>query len=116
VSARAGEAQAASLPSERTADHLFLSRRRGRRELLEPLTDSGIYKVVVEAAALARIDKRVYPHLLRHSWMTEMLRNGMGPIQLSLVAGASPEVIAQCYTHLTKDDAYDAMVRVLSGR
>ncbi len=44
-----------------------------------------------------------------------MLRDGMTSIQLSITAGASPEVIAQCYTHLTKDDAYDAMVRVLSG-
>ena len=102
-------------PEGRTVDRLFLSRRRGRSELLEPLTDSGIYKVVVEAATLARIHKRVYPHLLRHSWMTEMLRNGMSPIQLSIIAGASPDVIAACYTHLTKDDAYSAMLRVLSG-
>jgi hypothetical protein len=47
--------------------------------------------------------------------MTEMLRNGMNPIQLSIIAGASPEVIAQCYTHRTKDDAYDAMMRVLAA-
>jgi hypothetical protein len=47
--------------------------------------------------------------------MTEMLRNGMSPIQLSLIAGASPEVIANCYTHLTKDDAYSAMLRVLTN-
>ena len=82
--------------------------------MYEPLTDSGIYKVVVDAADLAHIDKNVHPHLLRHSWMTEMLRNGMSPIQLSLIAGASPEVIASCYTHLTKDDAYSAMLRVLT--
>jgi site-specific recombinase XerD len=82
--------------------------------MYEPLTDSGTYKVVVDAADLAHIDKNVHPHLLRHSWMTEMLRNGMSPIQLSLIAGASPEVIASCYTHLTKDDAYSAMLRVLT--
>jgi site-specific recombinase XerD len=62
----------------------------------------------------ARVTKHVYPHLLRHSWMTEMLRNGMNPIQLSIIAGASPEVIAAHYTHLNKDDAYDAMIRALT--
>jgi len=29
----------------------------------------------------------VHPHLLRHSWMTEMLRRGMNPVQLSFIAG-----------------------------
>jgi hypothetical protein len=43
-----------------------------------------------------------------------MLRNGMGPIQLSLIAGASPEVIASCYAHLTKDDAHSVPLRVLT--
>jgi hypothetical protein len=37
--------------------------------------------------------------------MTEMLRSGMNPIQLSLIAEASPEVIAAHFTHLNKDDA-----------
>jgi len=62
----------------------------------------------------AGIQKRVYPHLLRHSWMTEMLRNGMNPIQLSIIAGASPEVIAECYAHLTRDDAYESTLRALT--
>jgi uncharacterized protein (DUF433 family) len=48
--------------------------------------------------------------------MTEMVRSGMSPIQLSLIAGASPEVITECYTHLTKDDAYEAMMRALAAR
>lgn len=48
--------------------------------------------------------------------MTEMLRHGMSPIQLSIIAGALMEVIAEHYTHLTKDDAYDAMLRVLGGQ
>ncbi len=75
----------------------------------------GVYQIVKDAVHRAGIVKRVYPHLLRHSWMTEMVRSGMHPIQLSLIAGASTEVITECYTHLTKDDAYEAMMRVLGG-
>jgi len=44
--------------------------------------------VVKDAATRAGIAKRVYPHLLRHSWMTEMVRSGISPIQLSVIAGA----------------------------
>ena len=101
-------------PDQRTSDHIFLASRCGSRGDYEPLTDGGVYQVVKDAAARARLTKRIYPHLLRHSWMTEMLRCGMNPIQLSVIAGASTEVIAQHYAHLTKDDAYDAMIRVIT--
>jgi uncharacterized protein (DUF433 family) len=47
--------------------------------------------------------------------MTEMLRGGMGPIQLSIIAGASVQVITEHYTHLTRDDAYEAMMKILAA-
>ncbi len=101
-------------PDERTADAMFLSLRLTAYGEYEPLTSGGVYQVVKDAVVKAKITKRVYPHLLRHSWMTEMLRRGMNPVQLSIIAGASPEVIASCYTHLTRDDAYEAMMRALA--
>ena len=101
-----------SRPDERDSDALFLSLRQRHGEYAR-LTNMGVYQVVKDAVRRARLNKRVYPHLLRHSWMTEMLRGGMNPIQLSIIAGASPEVISAHYTHLTKEDAYDAMLKVL---
>jgi integrase/recombinase XerD len=101
-------------PADRESDRLFLGHRR-RGGVYTALTDIGVYQVVKDAFRRARMTKPVYPHLLRHSWMTEMLRNGMNPFQLSIIAGASQEVIAQHYTHLTKDDAYEAMLRALSA-
>jgi site-specific recombinase XerD len=76
----------------------------------------GVYQVVKFCFRAARITKHVYPHILRHSWITEMLRQGMNPIQLSMIAGASPEVIAAHYAHLDKEDAYDAMIRAITVR
>jgi integrase/recombinase XerD len=102
-------------PDDRDSDAMFLGCRR-RVGIYTRLTDIGVYQVVKDAVHRARIGKPIYPHLLRHSWMTEMLRNGMNPIQLSIIAGASPDVIAQHYTHLNKDDAYDAMIRALTAR
>lgn len=104
------------LPTERSSDRIFVSLRRGPVGEYEPLNPNGVFQVVKDASRRAGLNKRVFPHLLRHSWMTDMLRSGMNPIQLSLIAGASQEVIAQHYTHLTKDDAYEAMIRVLTAQ
>lgn len=103
-------------PDDRRTDHLFVALRRGPAGEYEALTAGGVYQVVKDAVVRAGIKKRVYPHLLRHSWMTEMLRKGMNPVQLSFIAGASMEVIAQHYAHLTKDDAYEAMLTAIAPR
>ena len=79
----------ASRPVGRTSDAIFLSHRRRGLGDYDALTTGGAYQVVKEAVARAGISKRVFPHLLRHSWMTEMLRCGMNPIQLSFIAGAT---------------------------
>jgi site-specific recombinase XerD len=102
-------------PVERTADRVFLALRRNAAGEYDPLTSDGVYQMLQDAVRRSGIKKRVHPHLLRHSWMTEMLRHGMSPIQLSIIAGASVEVISDHYTHLSKGDAYEAMMRVLSG-
>ena len=104
----------AGLPRDRRSDRIFLSLRRGRAGGYEPLTDSGIKQLVNDSARRAGIGRTVHPHLIRHSWMTEMLRRGVNPLQLRVVAGASPEVIARHYEHLTEGDAYEAMVRALT--
>jgi len=45
-----------------------------------------------------------------------MLRQGMDPIQLSIIAGASLKVIMDHYEHLNQDDAYSAMTKALMAR
>ncbi len=39
----------------------------------------------------------------------------MNPVQLSIIASASLQVIMEHYTHLTKGDAYDAMLQAIAG-
>ena len=55
----------------------------------QPLTESGAGQVVRIAAQNAGITKRVYPHLLRHSYATQWLRNGGNVISLQRVLGHS---------------------------
>jgi len=107
------ERHISSLPADDPTGRLFLSLHRGPHGYYEPLTESGINNLIGVAAQRANIGRNVHPHLLRHSWMTEMLRSGMNPIQLSVIAGASPEVIGSCYEHLSEDDAQEALVRAL---
>jgi site-specific recombinase XerD len=104
----------AGRPANTSSSRLLLSLRRGPAGDYPALSPHGVEQVVKDAAARARITKRVYPHLMRHSWMTEMLRSGMNPLQLSVIAGASPQVIADHYAHLSKDDAFEAMMRAIA--
>ncbi len=103
------------LPEGRSDGRVFVASRRGRDGEYNALATNGVYQAIRDAQARAGMTKRVHPHLFRHSWMTEMLRKGMNPIQLSVIAGASMGVIAEHYTHLTRDDAYDAMLRLFSS-
>jgi site-specific recombinase XerD len=98
------------------SDRLFLGLRRGRSGSHEPLTESGLRQLVRDAGLRAGLRRSINPHLLRHSWITEMLRQGMPPLQLSLVAGCSLQVIQDHYEHLSQDDAYESMVKALTAR
>lgn len=100
-----------SRPKDVQTDRIFIKSRRSVFGTYEPLGNSGIGQLIRWLGRTVGIEKPVHPHLFRHSWMTEMLRRGMNPIQLSVIAGASQEVIAFHYSHLTQDDAYDSMMR-----
>jgi site-specific recombinase XerD len=50
-------------PTDRSADCIFLAARRAPHGDYEPLTESGVYKVVKDAVARTSIQKRVYPAL-----------------------------------------------------
>lgn len=103
-------------PSDAPGDRIFFSRRRRHREVHEPLTESGVAQIVGVLGTEARLGGPVHPHLLRHSWITHMLRRGMNPIQLAAIAGASEKLIAEHYAHLSHEDAYDALVKALVER
>jgi len=96
---------------------LFLSLRRGRSGEHEPLTRSGLLQLIDHAAERAGLDpKRVHPHLLRHSFVTNALRAGINPLLLSQIAGhSSMRMIEQVYSHLNAGDSYEAMMRALTA-
>jgi integrase/recombinase XerD len=99
-------------PAGLSTDRLFVSRRRRPGGDYEPLDTSGVQQMVRLLAAEAGIKKRVYPHLLRHSYATWALTKGINPIMLADILGHnSLTMIQQVYAHLAPQDAYDAMAR-----
>lgn len=58
-------------------DFLFTSIRRGRQ-----LQGSAIRRIVKIAARIAGIERRVWPHLLRHSLATNLMSAGADPLTI----------------------------------
>ncbi len=64
----------------------------------------------------AGIRKRVYPHMLRHSYPTWAINRGMNPIMLAQILGHSSLVmIHRNYARSTPADAHEILARVLSA-
>jgi integrase len=102
---------------EASSDRLFLTLRRGRDSgKLDAITESAVEQTIRALGEVAGIKKRVYPHLVRHSFATDYLRRGGNPILLQQILGhTSLAMITQTYQHLTFTDAHEELMRVLAA-
>lgn len=76
------------------SSRLFLS-RRGR-----PLDRSTVWRVVRNAARRAGITRRLYPHLLRHSFATHLLAGGANLRIVQALLGHCDIATTEIYTHV----------------
>ena len=95
VRARPAFARARSGPA------LFLNQRGGR------LTRQGCTNIIKAAARLAGIERRVTPHLLRHSFATHLLDGGADVRVVQELLGHASVATTQIYTLVTKDRLRD---------
>lgn len=85
-------------------DAMFVGNRKGHNGAgYERLTAGGVYQAFREVVADARLGRRVYPHLLRHSALTHMVARGMHPALISEMTGVSAAVIASTYAHPSRE-------------
>lgn len=74
---------------------------------------SGIKEIVKRAASRAKIKKRVYPHLFRHSRLTELAKRGLNEVQLRIIAGWSKSSpMPEVYVHLSGADVEDKILEL----
>lgn len=91
-------------------DALFVSLRKRRDGQYHRITPSGVEQVVKWTAKAAGIERRVHPHLLRHSAITHYMGKGLNEAQAKMIFGNYTAL--NSYVHLTPLNAYEWMSRM----
>lgn len=71
------------------------------RAVVEGLTPRSVQRMVEKYAAAAGIVKHITPHVMRHSFATDLLRNGADIRSVQAMLGHASITTTQVYTHVT---------------
>ncbi|MFH1069234.1 MAG: site-specific tyrosine recombinase XerD [Candidatus Glassbacteria bacterium] len=75
---------------------VFLNLRDGA-----PLSRMGVWKILRRLAALAGVESRVHPHVLRHSFATHLVENGADLRAVQEMLGHADIATTKIYSHLS---------------
>jgi len=95
--------------SDRKTGYLFETNRQRQ------YSPRRIQQIVKEVAQRAKINKRVYPHLLRHSVATTLLERGMPIDQIQKFLGHTKLETTQVYAESTPEMIRASYKKALSG-
>jgi len=84
-----------------------LGSTRGSASNTNRLTPRSIERIVKTYAIVAGISKKVTPHVIRHSFATDLLSNGADIRSVQMMLGHSNIATTQIYTHITDKQLRD---------
>lgn len=88
------------------AEPLFVQYSSNKRED-NRLTPRSIERIVKYYAIVAGISKKVTPHIIRHSFATDLLSNGADIRSVQMMLGHANIATTQIYTHITDKQLRD---------
>jgi len=88
----------------------------GRKEKAGPLTRRSIERIVKGHAIKAGISKKVTPHVVRHSFATDLLSNGADIRSVQMMLGHANIATTQIYTHVTDKQLREVHAKFHSKR
>ncbi len=91
-------AQFLSNQQERGSKYLFETNRQDK------FTTRWIRKIIKDYACKAKIEKRIYPHLLRHQFLTYLTKKGVVDAKIQLISGHSDRKSLAIYQKLSLAD------------
>jgi len=104
--------------SERTLEWLkkYLETRKDNSDVLFPLTPRAIQKMTKKYAVIAGIPLFTTPHVMRHTFATDLLEQGVDLRTIQEFLGHKSITATQIYTHVTSKKLREVHKRFHSGR
>ncbi len=78
-------------------DYLFINKN------YRVLTDRGVRKILDKIIEKTSIDKKISPHMIRHSFATHLLNEGCDLLSVQQLLGHDSLTATAIYTHITND-------------